>query len=86
MLQAVLKQCSSMQTAYRVRVVRRTYGEHEQIMRGRRRRGRSAVQSLMAKLSLALAKRVERIAHCRGIRRNDLELILILSHHPVSSH
>jgi hypothetical protein len=54
MLQAVLKQCSSMQTAYRVRVVRRTYGEHEQIMRGRRRRGRSAVQSLMAKLVAGL--------------------------------
>jgi hypothetical protein len=31
-----------MQEGLRVRVVRRTYGEHEQIMRGRRRRGRSA--------------------------------------------
>jgi hypothetical protein len=43
LLQAMLKQCSSMQKAYRVRVVRTTYGEHEQIMRGRRRRswGRS---------------------------------------------
>jgi hypothetical protein len=29
-------------------------GEHEQIMRGRRRRGRSAVQSLMAKLVAGL--------------------------------
>jgi hypothetical protein len=41
MLQAMLKQCSStassMQKAYRVRVVRRTYGEHERIVRGRRR-------------------------------------------------
>ena len=40
MLQAMLKhcfrQCSSMQKAYRVRVVRTTYGEHEQIMRDHR--------------------------------------------------
>jgi hypothetical protein len=35
--------------------------------------------------SLALAKRVERIAHCRGVRRNDLETLIISSHHPVSS-
>jgi hypothetical protein len=34
MLKHCLKQCSSMQKAYRVRVVRRTYGKHEQIMRG----------------------------------------------------
>jgi hypothetical protein len=54
MLKHCLKQCSSMQKADRVRVVRRTYGEHEQIMRGRRRRGRSAVQSLMAKLVAGL--------------------------------
>jgi hypothetical protein len=52
MLKHCLKQCSSMQKAYRVRVMRRTYGEHEQIMRGRR--GRSAVQSLMAKLVAGL--------------------------------
>jgi hypothetical protein len=45
MLKHCLKQCSSMQKAYRVPVVRMTYGEHEQIMRGRRRRRRSAVQS-----------------------------------------
>ena len=37
MLKHCLKQCSSMQKAYRVRVVRTTYGEHEQIMRGRGR-------------------------------------------------
>jgi hypothetical protein len=55
LLQAMLKhcrtQCSSMEKAYRVRLVRTTYGEHEQIMRGRRRRswGRSPVQSLTAK-------------------------------------
>jgi hypothetical protein len=43
---AMLKQ----QKAYRVRVVRTTYGEHEQIMRRRRRRGWGApVQSLIAK-------------------------------------
>ena len=32
-----------MQKAYRVRVVRTTYGEHEQVMRGRRRRSWGAV-------------------------------------------
>ena len=36
-----------MQKAYRVRVVRRTYGEHEQIMRGRRRRSLGAVTGLI---------------------------------------
>ena len=66
MLQAMLKhcfgQCSSNASAMLkhaeelppVRVVRTTYGEPEQIMRGRRRRGRSAVQSLIAKLVAGL--------------------------------
>jgi hypothetical protein len=35
MLQHCFRQCSSMQKAYRVRVVRTTYGEREQIMCGR---------------------------------------------------
>jgi hypothetical protein len=48
-----------MQKAYRVRVVRTTYGEHEQIMRGRRRRGG---QRSNQNLSLAWAKWVGRIA------------------------
>jgi hypothetical protein len=36
MLKHCFKQCSSMRTACRVRVVRTTYGEHEQIMRDHR--------------------------------------------------
>jgi hypothetical protein len=56
MLQALLKHCfrqcsstaSSMQKAYRVRVVRRTYGNQEQI-RSREIRGRVTGQSLIAK-------------------------------------
>jgi hypothetical protein len=38
LLGACFKQCPSMQKGYPVRLVRRTYGEHEQIMRARRRR------------------------------------------------
>jgi hypothetical protein len=51
MLGVCFKQRSSMQKGYPVGVVRTTYGEHEQIMRGRRRRSwrRSPVQSLIAK-------------------------------------
>ena len=54
MLQAMLKhcfrQCSSMQKAYRVRVVRTPYGEHEQIMRGRRRRSWGTDPALESKV------------------------------------
>jgi hypothetical protein len=51
MLQAMLKHAEELPP---VRVVRTTYGEHEHIMRGRHRRGRSPVQSLMAKLVAGL--------------------------------
>jgi hypothetical protein len=54
MLKHCLKQCSSMQKAYRVRVVHRSYGEHEQIMRGRRRPGAVGGPILMAKLVAGL--------------------------------
>jgi hypothetical protein len=83
MLKHCLKQCSSMQKAYRVRVVRRTYGELSRSCAAAVAGG--GQRSKWQNWSLALAKRVERIAHCRGVRRNDLETLIISSHHPVSS-
>ena len=67
MLQAVLKQCSSSAQAvlkhaegYPMRVVRTTYGDREQIMRGR---GRSCGSTgLKQSMSLVWAKRVCMIA------------------------
>ena len=69
---STLQTIFNLQKACHVRAVRTTDGEYEQIMRGRRRREQSPVQSLIANLSLAWVERAERMPIDHGVRRNDL--------------
>jgi hypothetical protein len=87
MLKHCLKQCSSMQKAYRVRVVRTTYGEHEQIMRDHRCRRWGLVTDRILDSKICRWPGPAGREDCRGVRRNDRKRSnQFLSHHPVSSH